>query len=290
MPLHRTENSLTNGVSLLQVFFLNGSKGRLFGVYHPPDPNIGDRGDFIFIPPFGEELNRSRHMITAMSRALNRAGYGVLVFDLYGTGDSEGRFCDAGWEIWKSDILTAHQWLTDQGRNNISFWAMRTGALLATDLVCENPDLVKNILFWAAVTSGKTFTTQLLRIKLAAYMASGQDNVPQSTKEMVAQLEKGTPIEIGGYDFMPDMAQRLSALQLEKMSLPAGLDIDWLDVGLVAEPKLSAGANKVIRQWEENGTTVRAKIIQDVAFWSLQGPEWAEKLIEQTLNSLCEAT
>jgi hypothetical protein len=70
--------------------FIDGSGGRLFTLYFAPDAAVSARGGLLFIPPFAEELNRSRHMVVKTARALAAAGWGVLLLDLFGTGDSEG--------------------------------------------------------------------------------------------------------------------------------------------------------------------------------------------------------
>ena len=62
------------------AFFLDGQQGRLFctGVVH----EIAARRQFLILPPFAEEMNKSRHILSAMVRALGNAGHDVLLPDL----------------------------------------------------------------------------------------------------------------------------------------------------------------------------------------------------------------
>jgi hypothetical protein len=64
-----------------EPFFLQGSKGPLFCVYFPPVAT--DRGNILFIPPFADEMNRSRSMVAMQARAFAAKGFGTLLIDLY---------------------------------------------------------------------------------------------------------------------------------------------------------------------------------------------------------------
>lgn len=261
----------------MDALFLETDQGRLFTLYHPPAENIPDRGDFIFIPPFGEELNRSRHMISKMARTMNQNGYGVFLPDLFGTGDSEGTYKDATWDIWKNNICAAHDWLTDKGRNNISFWAMRTGALLAADILKESPGLTDNLLLWAPVASGKNFINQFLRIKIAAELAAGRTI---TGKELQAELVAGKSLEIAGYDLNPALAKSLSGSILS--DLMGKYRINWLDVSLTDNAVLSPASTKTVNALTAAGHDITTSAAHDPLFWTLQEPEWAPSLLHAT--------
>lgn len=267
----------------MHPFFLNGSAGNLFGVYFPPVKDKTHQGDILFIPPFAEELNRSRHMITRQARVFAAQGYGVLLIDLYGTGDSQGRFGEARWDIWKNDLLKGIDWLKKRTGNKPRLWAMRTGALLALDLVKDQPDLTEQILLWSPVAKGHSFINQFLRIQLAANMSERSDTVTASTtQELFEQLNQGQSLEVGGYRLTPEMAHSLSSLSLAKLYPPSEIKINWLDIALTDQALLSPGSQRIIKDWKERGVNISAKAIKDVAFWSLQEPEWALSLIEES--------
>src|SRR5215469_17330088 len=100
-------------------FFLPGPAGDLFAIYHSPAPSTRDRGDVVYVHPFAEEMNHSRHLISTLARQLSRYGLGVLMVDLYGCGDSAGDFAEARWETWKEDVAAAVRWLHGRGRRRI---------------------------------------------------------------------------------------------------------------------------------------------------------------------------
>ena len=73
--------------------------GRRFAVYHAPAVDQM-RGQIVYLHPFAEEMNKSRRMAALQSRALASAGFAVRQLDLLGSGDSEGDFGDASWDLW----------------------------------------------------------------------------------------------------------------------------------------------------------------------------------------------
>ncbi len=113
----------------MELFFLAGSRGALFAVYHPPAAGMTSRSGVLCAPPFAEELNKSRRMIAQQARRLAAAGFGVLIPDLYGTGDSAGDFGDARWEIWREDLARCAVWLRQRGHESLILWGVRLGGL-----------------------------------------------------------------------------------------------------------------------------------------------------------------
>ena len=85
----------------MNPFFLVGGQGTLFAIYYPPAAGVPRRDGVLYVPPFAEEMNKSRRLVALQARRLAAAGFGVLVPDLYGTGDSAGDFAEARWSIWR---------------------------------------------------------------------------------------------------------------------------------------------------------------------------------------------
>ena len=72
--------------------FLQGARGRVFAVHFCAAE--APRAHILFLPPFGEEMNRSRRHVAEAASAFAAAGWLVAVPDLFGTGDSAGEFVD----------------------------------------------------------------------------------------------------------------------------------------------------------------------------------------------------
>jgi hypothetical protein len=60
----------------MEPLFLDGSAGRLFAPYQAAAAH--PRGSVIYVPPFAEEMNRSRRMAALQARAFAAMGFGVL--------------------------------------------------------------------------------------------------------------------------------------------------------------------------------------------------------------------
>jgi len=71
-----------------EPFFLKTATGKRFCLYHAPASGRKCPGVFIYVHPFGDEMNKSRRMAALQARAFAESGFGVLQIDLYGCGDS----------------------------------------------------------------------------------------------------------------------------------------------------------------------------------------------------------
>lgn len=112
----------------LSAHYVQGSRGKIFILLRqPPRP----KSAVLVVPPFAEEMNKSRTMLTRLSRALALRGVATVVPDLYGTGDSEGDFAEASWEIWQDDLQCASAWCMSRGIAVSGLLAIRFGAALA---------------------------------------------------------------------------------------------------------------------------------------------------------------
>src|SRR5579859_3077782 len=197
--------------------FLESGKKRLFGIYHAPHPECQRRNSFIYVPPFAEEMNLARRMAALQARALAARGTGVLLLDLFGTGDSSGSFCDARWEFWIEVILAAADWLEDNGGVQIGLRGLRLGALLAAAVAADRPHRFKRLLLWQPVTDGKSMLTQFLRIRVASGM--GNAAAGETTDSLRVELAEKRTIEVAGYELAVELAQSLDAARMRDLDL-----------------------------------------------------------------------
>ena len=97
-----------------------------------------NRQAIFVIPPFAEEMNKSRHLVNAAMRQLATAGYSCFMLDNYGTGDSAGDLDQASIDIWRDDLyqllLLLQQQVAESGPSQL---LLCPGQLLA---VAERPD------------------------------------------------------------------------------------------------------------------------------------------------------
>jgi exosortase A-associated hydrolase 2 len=138
----------------MELFYLKGSQGPLFSIYHPAARTRRPRLGLVYAPPFAEEMNRARRMAALQARRLAELGVDILLLDPYGTGDSAGDFGEARWEIWRDDLRTAIAWLGAHTNGKVGLWGLRLGALLAADVAASDPDRLARLVLWQPVLSG----------------------------------------------------------------------------------------------------------------------------------------
>ena len=264
----------------IEAFFLPGTSGRLFSVFHGPlsgpPPSVG----VLYIPPFADEMNKSRRQVSLQTRRLAAQGFGTLCVDLYGTGDSEGHFRDARWNLWIEDLLTAVSWLKQRGMQRIILWGVRLGALLAVDLAGKLAGQEVQMILWQPVTSGKQFVGQFLRLRAAAEMMAGDGGL--NTTELRAQLQRGELVEIAGYDLHPELASEIEARDLRKMPLAEGTRVDWLEIMSESQQTIPPVAGQVVAAWTAIGVDVEVTAIIGEQFWTTPEIAVVDKLLDKT--------
>jgi exosortase A-associated hydrolase 2 len=260
-------------------FFLPGPTGRLFAIYHSLRPAADNAINLVHVPPFAEEMNRSRRMATLQARKLARRGVGVLLLDLFGTGDSEGEFRDATWEAWIGDIEAAVSWLSDQGSKRNGLWGVRLGGLLAMAATCRS-EAIEHVTLWNPVTSGRIMLKQFLRIHLAANMEGSKKG--QDAKMPRARILSGETFEVAGYAITPALATSLELADLTDFSPSPSVTVDWFE--LVASEELAPppSARSTVQDWQQRGLRISFRTLVGEPFWSLQEINVAPGLIEAT--------
>ena len=267
----------------IEPFFLESPRGPLFCIYLSPT-HSAPKGSVLYLHPFGEEMHKSRRMAALQARAFAARGYAVLQIDLTGCGDSTGDFADASWLAWRDDARLAHAWLHTKTAQAITLWGLRTGALLAANVAQDvNPNA---LLLWQPVTDGSLFLNQFLRIKLASEMLS-DGHAKTGTKDLLAQLESGQGVEVGGNMLSPAMARELGALKLATIT-PA-CPVLWLEVAATHAELLSPAAQRVADAWRANGVRVQSQSVIGEPFWVTQEITECLPLIEASLACI-EAT
>jgi pimeloyl-ACP methyl ester carboxylesterase len=184
---------------------------------------------FIFVPPFAEEMNRSRRLLSLLSHKLANNGHRAILYDLPGTGDSQLDFAQARLSHWieTTQTIMSAQPLEAQ----IYLIGVRFGAALA-----------------ASADDGKA------QIAMIAPVMSGASTLRTYTR-ISSPAEADGSFRAGGYIFSAALTQDLSGfeqqhsnsitLELGSAALP-WLQIEPEDAGVLAEslaPQLLAMAS-----------------------------------------------
>lgn len=247
-------------------FYLPGQAGNLFAMYYRADESVEEAGDVLYVQPFAGEMAASRNVIAAISRDLARRGFGVLTVDLFGCGDSGGEFREARWEIWREDLAAAIRWLQEQGRDRLSLWGLRLGALLAMDLAAHSGESYERIVLWQPVLSGQAMLTQFLHMNLDE-MGNGTAGAQLTDPEYRKSLSAGQTIEVAGYELSSELIHAIDKQSLAPLGKPASGPIHWMEMGQKAEPSLRPESVRIIEAWRQRGIQVSSHTLNGLPFW-----------------------
>jgi len=221
----------------------------------------------LLIPPFADEMNKSRRMYSELARKLSNNNLNVLMFDFYGTGDSEGSLEEASWQHWLEDIKSGLSHLRDKVGGSINLMAMRTGALLAAGHLNAADTPINKLLLWQPVIDGKVFFNQFMRLRLASSMMSTDKN-KETSKDLKVVLDSGESLEIAGYEITPGLASRLEASSLKCFQPDTELEIAWFDVVADEQKEPPVMNRKLVAQWQKAGVNVMHQKVTGMAFWN----------------------
>jgi exosortase A-associated hydrolase 2 len=246
------------------AFFLQGGAGRIFCTGSLHDPGGAQRRSALIIPPFAEEMNKSRHVLAALSKSLEAAGHDVLMPDLYGTGDSEGDFGDITLDIWRADIDATVARLNPQ--QGLDLVGLRTGALLAADAVSRHK--VGSLTLLHPVVDGRQQLVQMLRLRLASGLMGGGEK--ETASQLRQRLAEGVELEIAGYRLSAQLAGDLESLALARLPPTDVERVIWIELSPQAERPLMPASQRVIDAWVSEDIAISSAVVTGDQFWATQ--------------------
>jgi len=237
----------------------------------------------LIVPPFAEEMNKTRKMLTDVGQALQARGVATVVVDPYGTGDSEGEFQDATCACWIQDLAHAASWAADEGWPIEGLLCVRLGCVLGAQVAQEALRGVQRTVFWQPVIDGDRFLAQFLRLRVAASM---MEAARESVSQLRQTLREGRCVEVAGYELSPQLAAELERLRLaDGLRTHLGL-LHWMEVtrdlqagtGVASETCLGVARSRRLE------TTVRT--VTGEPFWASTEIVRIPELIESTVEAL----
>jgi len=248
---------------IFEPFFLDTPSGRVFALYRAP---ADAKGCVLFVPPFAEEMNKSRRQYTETSDVLTKSGFATLTVDLIGTGDSSDEFSHATWQEWKRNLGAALDWARNYAVAVDAIIALRLGCILAAEALAELDYSVKETVFWQPVVSGKQCMTQFLRLRVAASMMDGGGK--EGVKELKARLENGDVVEVAGYEMSSSLWKEIEQLDLSLRLTPNLGRLQIAEVGSTAQSELSPVGRKLLAAAIKAGIEAFGERFVGEPFWS----------------------
>ena len=248
--------------------------------------NLLTESVIVILPPFAEEMNKCRHLISNLMRQLADAGVSSFLLDNFGTGDSEGDLDEASLQLWREDLAKLLQEISTQGYRDISFIAIRLGALQLFDLLnnIQLPLPINKVVLWQPFFDMAKFWQQFVRIKVAEAMASG-DKISQ--KQLEQQLNVGEILEIAGYPISPTFYQSLlnanAAFPVQLSATP----VYWLETSQL--DNIAVPVEKMRQQLQAH-CVLQFEQIKGEPYWQTTELAQASTLISRTLASMLAET
>lgn len=264
-----------------EPFFIDGEKGRLFALLRAP---ASATDIVIIVPPFGEEMNKSRKQFAETADDIVAAGKAVLQFDLFGTGDSDGEFEEADWPTWKQDVLTAIEWTRGSGFDCFSLLALRLGCTLAAEALAGQNAAPARTVLQQPVATGSQFMTQFLRLRVAASMMNNGDK--ETVDQLKNRLDANETIEISGYAVSGSLWRGIEDSSLTDCCQPTLGKVRVLEVGRERPDGVSPAARKIIEAAVANGVNIDGQRVTGEPFWSATEIVLNAELRSETVNFL----
>ncbi|MFK7794812.1 MAG: hypothetical protein AB8B89_05650 [Gammaproteobacteria bacterium] len=241
---------------------------------------VGDLQTVIFVPPFAEEMNRSKRMYVLCARLLADAGLHALCFDFSGTGDSSGEWGDFDYNDWKSNLIDVFQ-LAKKLNSKVSLVTLRDSALIPLNLIKQTDIQIDKCVLWDPIDSGEVLIRQLIRMKIASAMAGDLKKV--TTKEVLASIEQSGFLEVGGYHVSSELIDQIKA---EKISdsvadVLALTELHWMTIGKSTSSSMPICLSK-LNLTDAMQKQLTLHTVNDVKFWMQQEVTISPLLLRET--------
>lgn len=265
----------------LEARFIDGAQGPLFVTLRRPLAQLAPA--VLVAPPFGDEMNKSRKMITDVAQALATRGVATVIVDPFGTGDSAGEFREADWDGWVEDLLGAASWAAGEGLRVSGLLGIRLGALLAAAVAARLPGPVARTVFWQPVTDGERFMTQFLRMRVAASL---MEDRKESVGGLRAASRHGEVVEVAGYEIPPKLLAQIDGGRLEDIATAALGSLEWLVLARAEGEALAGASRDCIEKLRMRLPAVSAASVVGEPFWTSTEVVRIPALVERTVAVL----
>jgi pimeloyl-ACP methyl ester carboxylesterase len=249
--------------------FFGEPERALFGAYHPPEGRSDRRRGVLLCYPAPEEYRAVHWAYQRLATMLSGAGFHVLRFDYFGTGDSAGETGAGDLEQWTSDIATAACELQEVGAiERISLVGFRLGAPLALG-ACAAGLRVRELVLWEPVLSGRAYLAQL---------AAEQERALREVRFPVDVRRE--PDELLGYHMSESMRRGIE--QVDLLTQPLGVADRTFIVTAEERPEATALCARVT----ENGGRCACRVVPEVALYSEAHRQSETLLAHDTLDTI----
>ena len=245
--------------------FIDGARGRILLLMREP---VGPaRGCVLVVPPFAEEMNKCRRMITEATLALAALGVVSVVPDVYGTGDSEGDFADADWNAWVDDLSLTASWCRSRAMPVSALLALRLGSALASEAIRTGAiDGVGQTVLWQPVFDGRRFMVQFMRQRIAVTQL--QYDKAETMVDIRSRLAAGEIVDVAGYGITEKLVDAIDNLVAPTAHVGGFGRTAWMELVRDAGRELSAPSAALVRGLREHGGAIEVMTFTGEPYWA----------------------
>lgn len=260
----------------MRAEFYPGHKGQLFRLVRTPE-NIC--GHLLFISPLFEQANNTRHMVTKAATASYANGYQSIVFDHFGTGDSEGQLLDTSLSVWQQDIVEQLVELKKTSDKPIILSLCLSAALLLNDDILT---LIDSAQLWQPELNGKRFVKQFKRLMLANEI----NKTPEIKKDST-----NTWVEIAGYTMANSLLDSIAKQTLANLPI-CQADVEWIE-WLASNTQLPPSRERQLTSLQQVCVNkIQLTTLSDEKYWLASELIVSQQLLDYirnsfTMNSQC---
>ena len=235
---------------------------QLFGVFHSPHARSA-RHCVVLCNPFGQEAIRAHRFLRVLADRLARAGFPVLRFDYFGTGDSDGDDTEGDLHTWVGDLLQADIEARRRSAHRVSAWfGLRLGATIAA-LAAHRAEVVPcRLVLWDPVVDGTAYLRELQAAHDTALSIEPSRNALLPGADATDDRLAGTEAEALGFPLTNAVRRQMGSLTAAMWAsnrLP--------DVTLIASRE-SLDASSLAGRLGGAGTPVDVRRIESQIVWA----------------------
>jgi uncharacterized protein len=172
----------SKSVRVMTAFHFGSRQRRLFGYYEPAPANFSKVRAVLLCHPMGNEQVFAYRTMRQLAARLVRAGFHVLRFDYFGTGDSYGDTGEGDLASWCEDIETAIEELKEiTGAAKVDLAGLRLGANLSARVAVHRPKEIGKLILWEPLVADE------LAVAGFGCPAPGADRTPRLNGSDIAE-------------------------------------------------------------------------------------------------------
>lgn len=264
-------------------FFFGPGDRRLFAIFQPAHGAAPAAAAVLLCNPYGQEAIRTHRIYRVLADRLAAAGFDVMRFDYYGTGDSAGEDAEGELRGWARDLAAAHEELTRRSGSLRSIWmGARLGATLATQATAQVNQPPHRLVLWQPIVNGADYLRELAELHVQTLDNSYAGSV-RPWRDMIPAGRRPADRECIGFELGDALRSQLSELTPATLTSPR----TW-HCALIEHGERGATA-AIVEAWRRSGLRVSIATLTHDLDWTWQQPLESGLVPVEPLELLIEA-